>query len=77
MVIYVVIMDEVMEFVFIKIKRHYHVCALSMNSIYVMYKVLCEFQISMLFLSKLTPKEAKRFKTNKFFERRDVTSRFS
>ena len=59
MVIYVVIMDEVMEFVFIKIKRHYHVCALSVNSIYVMYKMLCEFQISMKFSFKSTYKGLK------------------
>ena len=53
------IMDEVMEFVFIKIKRHYHVCALFVNNIYVMYKMLCEFQISMKFSFKLNHKRLK------------------
>ena len=42
-----------------------------------MYKMLCEFQISMLFSFKLTHKGAKRFKTNKFSGRREVTSKFS
>ena len=50
MVIYVVIMDEVMEFVFIEIKRHYYVCALPANSIYVMYIILYESLISMCYV---------------------------
>ena len=58
----------------LNLKRHQYVYALSVNNIYVMYKMLFEFQISMQLSFKLTHKGAKRFKTNKFSGRRDVTS---
>ena len=43
-------MDEVKEFVLIEIKRHYYVCALPANSIYVMYIMLYESLISMCYV---------------------------
>ena len=71
------VMDEVMKYVPIKEKGHQCACALSVNNIYVIYEMLCEFYISMLFSSKPTNKGTERFKTNKFSGRRDVTSKFS
>ena len=80
MVIYVVIMDEVMEFVFIKIKRNYHVCALSVEVFTLCTKCCVNFKSPCYSRSKLTHKVAKNkifSKTNKFSRRGDVTSNLS
>ena len=71
------VMDEVMKYVPIKEKGHQCACALSVNNIYVIYEMLCEFYISMILSSKPTLKRIEISKTNKIYGRRDVTSKFS
>ena len=48
--------------------------ASSMNNIYAMYIMLCEFLISILLLFDLTYKKAEKPKTRKFSGRGDVIS---
>ena len=67
----------VVSWLWTKLKGHQCACALSINNIYVMYEMLCEFYISMIFSSKPIHKGIERFKTNKFSGRKDVTSKFS